>query len=142
MTIKRKASAHWEGGLKDGRGSISTDSGALDAYPYGFASRFEGMKGTNPEELLGAAHSGCFTMALSLVLGEAGFTAEAMDTSAVVSLDQVDGGFAITKVVLTLRAKIPGIDDETFQKCAAGAKANCPLSKVINAEIELDAALV
>lgn len=142
MKIVRKASAHWEGGLKDGRGAISTASGALESYPYGFASRFEGVAGSNPEELLGAAHAACFTMALTLVLSESGLTATALDTTAQVTLEQADGGFHIPTVALTLRASIPGADDETFQAAAAKAKANCPLSKVINAEISLDAALV
>ena len=106
MKINRNASAAWSGGLRDGKGSITTESGALSAYPYGFASRFEGVKGTNPEELLGAAHAGCFTMALSLILGEAKFTAEHMETSAKVTLEQVEGGFAITAVHLTLKANI------------------------------------
>lgn len=141
MTINRTASAKWSGGLKDGRGSISTQSGALKDQPYGFKARFEGEPGTNPEELLGAAHAGCFTMALSLILGEAGLTADEMQTTAKVSLDQVDGGFAITAVKLTLKAKIPGTDDATFQKLATAAKENCPLSKVIKADISLDATL-
>jgi len=142
MKINRSASAAWSGGLKDGKGSISTESGALSAYPYGFASRFEGKKGTNPEELLGAAHAGCFTMALSLILGEAKFTAEQMDTTAKVTLEQVDGGFAITAVHLTLKAKIPGIDQAAFEELTGKAKAGCPLSKVIKANITLDASLV
>jgi lipoyl-dependent peroxiredoxin len=141
MKIVRKASAEWSGGLKDGKGAISTESGALSAYPYGFASRFEGQRGTNPEELLGAAHAGCFTMALSLILGEAGLTATKMETAAKVTLEQVEGGFAITAVHLTLQAQIPGADDAKFQELAAKAKANCPLSKVINAEITMDASL-
>lgn len=141
MSINRKGSAHWEGGLKDGRGTISTESGALNAYPYGFASRFEGRAGSNPEELLGAAHAACFTMALSLALGEAGLTATAMDTTATVTLDRGEAGFHIPAVLLTLRATIPGADDATFQAIAAKAKANCPLSKVLNAQITLDAAL-
>ncbi|MGX1096169.1 OsmC family protein [Amorphus sp. MBR-141] len=141
MTINRTASAKWSGGLKDGRGSISTQSGALKDQPYGFKARFEGEPGTNPEELLGAAHAGCFTMALSLILGEAGLTADEMQTTAKVSLDQVDGGFSITAVQLTLKAKIPGTDDATFQKLATAAKENCPLSKVIKADISLDATL-
>lgn len=142
MKINRSASAAWSGGLRDGKGAISTESGALDAYPYGFAARFEGKKGTNPEELLGAAHAGCFTMALSLILGEARFTAEQMDTSAKVTLEQVDGGFAITAVHLALKAKIPGIDQATFEELTAKAKAGCPVSKVLKANITLDAALV
>ena len=142
MKINRSASAAWAGGLKDGKGSISTESGALSAYPYGFAARFEGKKGTNPEELLGAAHAGCFTMALSLILGEAKFTAEQMDTTAKVTLEQVEGGFSITAVHLALKAKIPGIDQATFEELAAKAKAGCPLSKVLKANITLDASLV
>ena len=142
MKINRKASAAWSGGLKDGKGSISTESGALEAYPYGFASRFEGKRGTNPEELLGAAHAGCFTMALSLILGEAGLTATQMDTSARVTLEQVDAGYAITAVHLELRARVPGTDQATFQGLAAKAKANCPVSKLFKADITLDAQLV
>ncbi len=142
MKIIRKASATWIGGLKDGVGAISTESGALAAYPYGFASRFEGKRGTNPEELLGAAHAGCFTMALSLVLGEAKLTATRMDTDAKVTLEQVEGGYAITAVHLTLKASIPGTDQATFETLAAAAKANCPLSKVLKADITLDAQLV
>ncbi len=142
MKIKRRGSASWKGGLKDGRGTISTESGALQAYPYGFASRFEGQRGTNPEELIGAAHAGCFTMALSLILGEAKLVAEQMDTSAEVTLEQVEGGFAITAVHLTLKAKIPGTDQATFQQLAAKAKAGCPVSKLLKTEITLDATLV
>jgi len=142
MAIVRKASAKWSGGLKDGKGAISTESGALDAYPYGFAARFEGQKGTNPEELLGAAHAGCFTMALSLILGDAKLVATEMETTAKVTLDQVDGGYAITKVDLTLTARIPGADQATFEELANKAKANCPLSKVIKADISLNATLL
>lgn len=142
MKIKRRGSAHWSGGIKDGKGAISTDSGALKEYPYGFASRFEGKPGTNPEELLGAAHAGCFTMALSLILGEAKLTATRMDTTAEVSLEQVDGGYAITSVHLTLRANVPGADNDRFQELAAKAKAGCPVSKLFKTEITLDAALV
>ena len=134
--------ALWQGGLKDGKGAISTKSGALTAYPYGFASRFEGKPGTNPEELIGAAHAGCFTMALSLILGEAGITAEEMNTQADVTLEKQADGFAITKVHLTLRAKIPGTDNATFLELAAKAKAGCPVSKLLKADISLDAALV
>src|SRR5450432_1610257 len=108
MKIIRSGSVVWQGGMKDGKGAISTESGALKDYPYGFASRFEGQKGSNPEELIGAAHSSCFTMALSLILGEAKLTAERMDTSAEVTLEQVEGGFAVTASHLTLKAKIPG----------------------------------
>lgn len=142
MKIKRTGSASWSGGLKDGRGSISTESGALKEHPYGFASRFEGQRGTNPEELIGAAHAGCFTMALSNILGEAKLTAEKMDTTAAVTLEQVEGGFAITAVHLTLKAKIPGADQKTFEELTAKAKAGCPVSKLFKAEITLDATLV
>lgn len=135
-------SAVWHGGLKDGKGAISTKSGALNAYPYGFASRFEGKPGTNPEELIGAAHAGCFTMALSLILGEAGLTADEMNTQADVTLEKLADGFAITKVHLTLRAKIPGCDAAKFQELAGKAKAGCPVSKLLKADITLDASLV
>ncbi len=118
--------AVWEGGIKDGKGAISTKSGALDKYPYGFASRFEGKPGTNPEELIGAAHAGCFTMALSLMLGEATLTAEHMETKAAVTLEKVADGFAITAVHLTLNAKVPGADQATFDELVAEAKAGCP----------------
>ena len=142
MKINRSGSAVWSGGLKDGKGAISTQSGALDAYPYGFATRFEGMPGSNPEELIAAAHASCFTMALSLILGEAGLTAEKMETNAVVTLEQQDGGFAITASRLSLKATIVGVDNARFQELAATAKANCPVSKLLNAEISLDAELL
>lgn len=134
--------AHWEGGLKDGKGKISTKSGALTDYPYGFASRFEGKPGTNPEELIGGAHAGCFTMALSLILAEAGFTAEAMDTKSEITLEKQGDGFAITKAHLTLKAKIPGIDNARFQELAGMAEKGCPVSKLMKAEISLEAALL
>src|ERR1700710_1821938 len=139
--MKTQGSATWKGGIKDGVGSISTESGALAAYPYGFASRFEGKRGTNPEELIGAAHAGCFTMALSLILGEAKLVAEQMDTSAEVTLEQVEGGFAITAVHLTLKARIPGTDQKTFEELAGKAKAGGLGSKVLKANITLDATL-
>lgn len=142
MTIKRRGSAAWKGGIKDGKGTISTESGALNGYPYGFSSRFEGQRGSNPEELLGAAHAACFSMALSLILGEAKLTAEQLDTQAEVSLDKVEGGFAITSIRLTLNAKIPGTTQEQFQQFAAAAKAGCPVSKVLNAKIALEATLI
>lgn len=142
MSIKRSGSAVWSGGLKDGKGAISTQSGALNAQPYGFAMRFEGVPGTNPEELIGAAHAGCFTMALSLILGEAGLTAERMETTAVVTLEQGEGGFSIPAIALTLKASIPGVDNATFQELAAVAKANCPVSKLLKADITLDAQLL
>jgi osmotically inducible protein OsmC len=140
MKIKRHGSAVWRGGFKDGKGAISTESGALKDYPYGFSSRFEGQRGSNPEELIGAAHAACFTMALSNILGEAKLTAEQMDTTAEVALEQVDGGFAITSVHLVLKAKIPGADQPTFDELVA--KAGCPVSKLLKAEITLDATLL
>lgn len=139
--MKTDGSAVWQGGIKDGKGAISTHSGALKDYPYGFSSRFEGKPGTNPEELIGAAHAGCFTMALSLMLGEAGLTAERMETRADVTLDKVGDGFAITAVHLTLKAKIPGTDQAQFEEIAGKAKAGCPVSKLLKAEITLDATL-
>jgi lipoyl-dependent peroxiredoxin len=142
MKVKRHGSASWQGGLKDGKGSISTESGALKAYPYAFASRVEGTPGTNPEELIAAAHAGCFTMALALILGEANLTAELMETSAEVTLGQVEGEYTITAVHLTLKAKIPGADQATFEQLANKAKAGCPVSKLLKADITLDASLV
>jgi osmotically inducible protein OsmC len=142
MKIHRRGSAVWQGSIRDGKGAISTESGALGSYPYGFASRFESKPGTNPEELIAAAHAGCFTMALSLILGEAKFVAETMETSAKVTLEQVEGGYAITQVDLVLRAKVPGLDAEKFKELAATAKAGCPVSKLLKAEITLDAALI
>ena len=141
MKIVRSGSAVWSGGLKDGGGSISSQSGALKEHPYGFGSRFENAGGTNPEELIGAAHAGCFTMAFSLTLEKAGFKADKLETTAKVALEQVADGFAITSVVLTLRAKIPNIDDAKFQELANQAKTNCPVSKLLKAEISLDAQL-
>ena len=138
----KKGSAVWEGGLKDGKGLLSTESGALSSYPYGFASRFEGQKGSNPEELIGAAHAGCFTMAFSLILGEANLKAEHMETVGEVTLDKQGDGFAITKSKLTLKAKIPGIDQAMFEELANKAKAGCPVSKLLTAEISLDATLL
>jgi osmotically inducible protein OsmC len=139
--MKTQGSAVWSGGIKDGKGAISTKSGALSNYPYGFASRFEGKPGTNPEELIGAAHAGCFTMALSLILGEAKLTAEKMETVAEVSLDKDSDGFSITAVHLTLKAKIPGATQEQFEKLTGMAKAGCPVSKLLKANITLDAKL-
>ena len=139
--MKTYGSAAWQGGIKDGKGAITTRSGALKDYPYGFGSRFEGKPGTNPEELIGAAHAGCFTMALSLILGEAHLTAEHMETRAEVTLEQVPDGFAITAVHLTLKARIPGADRARFEELAAKAKAGCPVSKLLKAEITLDATL-
>ena len=138
----KKAWAVWTGGIKDGGGTISTETGVLNEAPYGFKARFENGKGTNPEELIGAAHAGCFTMALSLILGEAGLTAEQMDTTAEVTLDKDGDGFSITKVHLALRAKIPGADQAQFLELANKAKLGCPVSKLLKAEITLDASLV
>jgi osmotically inducible protein OsmC len=139
--MKSSGSAVWSGGIKDGKGAISTGSGALKEYPYGFASRFEGKPGTNPEELIGAAHAGCFTMALSKMLGDAGLKADRMETKADVTLDKVGEGFAITSVHLTLKAKVPGTDAAKFKEIAEKAKAGCPVSKVLNTKITLDATL-
>ena len=139
--IKRKGSAVWSGGLKDGKGTVSTQSGVLDQAQYGFNTRFENGAGTNPEELLAAAHAGCFTMALSAQLGEAGMTAQKLETTATVSLDKVDGGFAIPAVHLELVATIPGASDAAFQEAARKAKEGCPVSKLFNANITLDAKL-
>lgn len=140
--MKTSGSAVWQGGIKDGKGAISTQSGALKDYPYGFASRFEGKPGTNPEELIGAAHAGCFTMALSLILGEAKLTAEHMETKAEVTLEKAAEGFVISAVHLTLSAKIPGATQADFDELAAKAKAGCPVSKLLNAKITLDATLL
>ena len=142
MKIEKTGSAVWSGGIKDGKGLISTQTGALKDYPYGFASRFEGKPGSNPEELLGAAHAACFTMALSLILGEAGLKADRLETTARVTLEQVPGGFAIPAIHLTLNAQVPGATDAVFQELAARAKAGCPVSKVLNAAITLEAKLV
>ncbi len=139
--MKRHASAHWEGGLKDGKGAVSTESGVLDNQQYSFSTRFEDAKGTNPEELIGAAHAGCYSMALSMILGEEGMTADSIDTKADVTLDQVEGGFAITAIHLTLEASIPGADKAKFEEAAEKAKQGCPVSKVLNADITLDATL-
>ena len=142
---EKKASVHWEGGGKAGRGQISTETEALQKYPYGFASRFgDDRRGTNPEEILGAAHAACFTMAFSFAADKAGFVTERVDTTASVRLTQQGEGFLIDRIALTLKAKVPGMDEATFQKLAADAKANCPLSKALAAvpEITLSATLV
>ena len=142
MSIKKTASAHWAGDLKTGIGSISTETGVLREAPYGFKARFEGGKGTNPEELIGAAHAGCFSMALSMILGEAGLKAESIDTTAEVTLDKQDDGFAITAVHLVLKAKVPGATQQQFDELTTKAKEGCPVSKVLKAEITLDATLL
>ena len=137
----RTATAEWNGGLKDGSGKISTDSRVLKDTQYSFSTRFEDGIGTNPEELIAAAHAGCFSMALSGQLGNAGMTAESIKTTAEVRLEKLESGFAITKIHLTVRARIPGADNEAFMTAANNAKAGCPVSKVLNAEITMDAAL-
>jgi len=139
--MKKTASAVWQGDLKSGKGTISTQSGALAQQPYGFNTRFGDQPGTNPEELLGAAHAGCFSMALSNILGEAGLKADRIDTSAEVTLDKSDDGFTITAVHLTVVASIPGADAKAFEEAAGKAKAGCPVSKVLNARITMDASL-
>lgn len=137
MTIHKKGSAHWEGDIK-GKGTVSTESGVLSAQPYGFNTRFEGQKGTNPEELIGAAHAACFSMALSLMLGNAGHKATSIDTTADVSLDKTDSGFAISKIALQSQVTVPGIDPQQFDGIIQKAKAGCPVSQVLKAEISLD----
>src|SRR6476620_8661807 len=139
--MQRKASAVWKGGLKDGKGTISAPGGVLNNTPYSFNTRFENSPGTNPEELIAAAHAGCFTMALSAQLGEAGMTATSLKTTATVSLDKVDGGFAIPAVHLSLVANIPGASQQAFEEAARKAKEGCPVSKLLNATITLDARL-
>ncbi|NVN04403.1 OsmC family protein [Asaia spathodeae] len=141
MTIKKSASAQWSGGLKDGKGSISTQSGALSNQPYGFNTRFEDKPGTNPEELIGAAHAGCFTMALSMILGEAGLTATSLETNATVSLDKTESGFEISKIHLDLKGSVPGADQAKFEELATKAKSGCPVSQLFKAEITLTATL-
>lgn len=138
MTIHKHGSAHWSGDIKRGKGTVSTESGVLNQQPYGFNTRFEGEKGTNPEELIGAAHAACFSMALSLMLGEAGYTADAIDTTADVSLDKTDGGFTITKVALKSKVTVPGIAPQQFDGIIQKAKAGCPVSQLLKAEITLD----
>jgi len=140
--MKRSGHAVWRGGLKDGKGMVSTGSGVLSGTPYNFGMRFENEKGTNPEELIAAAHAACFSMALSLFLGEAGMTAESIDTRATVTLEQVGGGFAVTSSHLDTTVKIPGADRAKFEQAAEGAKSGCPISKLLNAKITMDARLV
>ena len=129
----RKASAVWKGSLKEGKGTISSDSGVLSNTPYSFTTRFENAKGTNPEELIAAAHAGCFTMALSAQLGNAGITPESLETTASLSLDKLESGWAITKIHLDVTARIPGADRAAFDKAAENAKAGCPVSKLLKA---------
>ena len=142
MKIKRTGSAQWKGGLKDGKGAISTESGALNAHPYGFAARFEGVKGTNPEELIAAAHAGCYSMALGFMLETAGHVVTRIDTEAKLALSVGEAsGPAITGIALTVRATVPGLDAATFAEFANNAKANCVVSKALSVPITLDAAL-
>jgi osmotically inducible protein OsmC len=139
--MQRKASAVWLGGLKDGKGSVTTASKVLSETPYSFGTRFEGASGTNPEELLAAAHAGCFSMALSMILGEAGIVPARIDTGATVTFEKLDIGFTITKVHLDVSVSAPGADRAKFDEAAAKAKAGCPVSKVLKAEITMDAKL-
>jgi osmotically inducible protein OsmC len=140
--MERKAGAVWKGGLKDGKGTVTTASGVLKATPYSFSTRFENSPGTNPEELIAAAHAGCFSMALSAQLGNAGITPESISTEATLTLEKQEGGFAITKIHLDVAAKIPGGDKAAFDKAAQNAKSGCPVSKVLKAEITMNARLV
>lgn len=139
--MKRKATAVWNGDLKAGKGSISTESGTLSNAQYSFSTRFEKGVGTNPEELIAAAHAGCFSMALSAQLGEYGIKPEKIETSAIVTMNKLDTGWTITDILLEVKAKIPGADPATFNKAAGEAKAGCPISKVLNANITMNAVL-
>jgi osmotically inducible protein OsmC len=139
--MERKASAVWKGGLKDGKGSLSAPGGVLKDTPYSFTSRFENGAGTNPEELIAAAHAGCFTMALSAQLGGANLTAESINTNVTLTMEKQDSGWTITSSHIDVTAKIPGADEATFLKCAEAAEKNCPVSKVLNAKITMTAKL-
>jgi osmotically inducible protein OsmC len=141
MTMKSKASAVWQGDLKQGQGHLSSASKVLQDTPYSFSTRFEGAPGTNPEELIGAAHAGCFSMALSMILGEAGFTPERIATEATVTLEQKDGSFTITQIHLDVNAKVPGASNQAFQEAAGKAKEGCPVSKLLNTNISMNAQL-
>jgi osmotically inducible protein OsmC len=137
-SITRTASAHWQGTGKEGKGTLTTQSGVLSTTPYGFNTRFGDVKGTNPEELLGAAHAGCFSMSLAFALTAAGFTPESIATTARVTLEPDGPGFKVSRSALTVEAGVPGIAREQFEQIAQGAKAGCPISKVLNAEVTLD----
>lgn len=139
--MQRTATAVWSGALKDGKGAISTQSGALNDTPYSFVTRFENGKGTNPEELIAAAHAGCFTMALSAQLGTMNFTAQNLRTTATLTLEKLEAGWTISKIHLDVAARIPGISRDAFDAAAASAKANCPVSRVLKAEITMNAML-
>ena len=140
--MERKAGAVWKGGLKDGKGIVTTASGVLKATPYSFSTRFEDGQGTNPEELIAAAHAGCFSMALSAQLGNAGITPESISTEATLTLEKLEAGFTITAIHLDVAAKIPGVDPAAFEKAAHNAKTGCPVSKVLKAEITMRTKLV
>ena len=139
--MQRNASAHWSGGLKDGKGTLTSGSGVLKNTPYSFSTRFESQPGTNPEELIAAAHAGCFTMALSAQLGNTGMTAQALDTTATVTLEKLDAGFSVTSIHLQVTAKIPGADAAKFNEAAKNAKEGCPISRLLNTKITMDAKL-
>jgi len=137
--MQSKASAVWQGGLKDGKGEITSNSGKLSNTPYSFATRFEGQRGTNPEELIAAAHAGCFAMAFSAQLGEAGIAPKRIDTSATVTLEKTDSGFAVTSSHLVVTCQAPGADRAAVEKAAENAKAGCPISKLLNTKITMEA---
>jgi osmotically inducible protein OsmC len=137
----RKASAVWKGSLKEGKGTVSSDSGVLANTPYSFSTRFEDAKGTNPEELIAAAHAGCFTMAFSAQLGNAGITPESLETTASLTFEKTDAGFTVTKIHLDVVGRIPGSDKAAFEKAAQEAKAGCPISRLLKAEITMTARL-
>ena len=139
--MQRKASAIWKGGLKDGKGSVSATSGVLNNTPYSFSTRFENTPGTNPEELIAAAHAACFSMALSAQLGNASLTPSSIETSATLTMEKLDAGWTITAIHLDVVAKVPGATDAKFQELAGNAKSGCPVSKVLNAKITMDAKL-
>ena len=140
--MKRSASAHWAGNLKEGKGTVSTESGVLQKTQYSFTTRFENGPGTNPEELVAAAHAGCFSMAFSAQLGEAGLTPESIDTTASLTFEKVEAGWTVTSIHLTTKAKVPGASKEKFDAAANNAKAGCPISRLLNTKITLDAQLV
>src|SRR6516162_133049 len=140
--MKRSASAGWKGGLKDGKGTVSTGTGVLSNVPYTFKTRFENEKGTNPEELIAAAHAACFSMALSMILGGGRIMADKINTKATATLEQVGSGFSVTSSALDTKVKIPNADQAAFQKAAEAAKSGCPISKLLNAKITMDAMLV
>lgn len=139
--MKRKASARWEGDLKTGRGVVSTDSGVLESAPYSFSTRFENEKGTNPEELIAAAHAGCFTMALSAELGKTGLVPQSLRTTATVTMDRLDGGWTVTESHLEVAGKVPGASADAFRTAAEAAEKGCPISRLLNAKITMEAKL-